>query len=345
VGIQFTEGQKKTIKSLVDSGHAMQAQKMIIGELQKQVGGSAEAFGKTLPGQIAIARESFNNFAGDLVARSIPYIERFVNFIRDNWPKVSAIIKQNWEQTIRPALAALSAFVVQVLSTIKSHWSTIGPIVRAVANVIKAQVQIVTAALRIVTALLRGDWQAAWNAAKAYVSGFVNYVRAEINLVKGIVSAALRGALAALKALGGLFLSGGKALGLAIIHGMVSALTGLASAIKSAIESAIRSAVSSVHIPTPHISTSHGIPTGIHFKAAGGPVGARTPYIVGEKGPEMFVPSSSGSIIPNNRLGGGGTMTVQLVLPDGRMVAEWLIDPLKNATQIRAQRTGRPVFG
>jgi len=40
-------------------------------------------------------------------------------------------------------------------------------------------------------------------------------------------------------------------------------------------------------------------------RAAGGPVSANSPYIVGEKGPELFMPGSSGSIVPNNRLGGG----------------------------------------
>ena len=40
-------------------------------------------------------------------------------------------------------------------------------------------------------------------------------------------------------------------------------------------------------------------------KATGGPVSGGTPYMVGEKGPELFVPGSSGSIIPNHRLGSG----------------------------------------
>ncbi len=49
------------------------------------------------------------------------------------------------------------------------------------------------------------------------------------------------------------------------------------------------------------------------FRANGGPVTSNSPYIVGEKGPELFVPRSTGTIIPNNRLGiagetGGGTM-------------------------------------
>lgn len=39
------------------------------------------------------------------------------------------------------------------------------------------------------------------------------------------------------------------------------------------------------------------------FRAAGGPVIGGSPYIVGERGPELFVPSTSGVIIPNNQLG------------------------------------------
>lgn len=38
------------------------------------------------------------------------------------------------------------------------------------------------------------------------------------------------------------------------------------------------------------------------FKAEGGPVSSQTPYVVGERGPELFVPEHAGTIIPNHRL-------------------------------------------
>lgn len=41
-------------------------------------------------------------------------------------------------------------------------------------------------------------------------------------------------------------------------------------------------------------------------RALGGPVTAGQPYIVGERGPEVFLPASNGNIVPNNRLGSGG---------------------------------------
>jgi tape measure domain-containing protein len=41
-------------------------------------------------------------------------------------------------------------------------------------------------------------------------------------------------------------------------------------------------------------------------RASGGPVSGGTTYLVGEKGPELFTPGSSGAITPNHALGGGG---------------------------------------
>ena len=38
------------------------------------------------------------------------------------------------------------------------------------------------------------------------------------------------------------------------------------------------------------------------FLAEGGPANANTPYVVGERGPELFVPRSSGTVIPNNQI-------------------------------------------
>lgn len=38
-------------------------------------------------------------------------------------------------------------------------------------------------------------------------------------------------------------------------------------------------------------------------RAAGGPVEADKPYLVGEKGPEMFVPKTAGTIVPNHKMG------------------------------------------
>jgi len=69
-------------------------------------------------------------------------------------------------------------------------------------------------------------------------------------------------------------------------------------------------------------------------KAAGGPVNAGTTYLVGERGPELFTPSGSGSIIPNHKLGGGGgsvNITVNGAI-DPESTARQIITLLNNST-------------
>ena len=60
--------------------------------------------------------------------------------------------------------------------------------------------------------------------------------------------------------------------------------------------------------PTP---TGGGVAT--PKMAVGGPVSTGRPYIVGENGPELFVPSASGSIQPNGRMNAGGITINQSV--------------------------------
>ena len=59
-------------------------------------------------------------------------------------------------------------------------------------------------------------------------------------------------------------------------------------------------------ITTPLASGIGSFFNGLMGRAAGGPVSSGTPYMVGEKGPEIFVPRGSGTIIPNHALGGSG---------------------------------------
>jgi len=42
----------------------------------------------------------------------------------------------------------------------------------------------------------------------------------------------------------------------------------------------------------------------VFARANGGPVGAGRPYMVGERGPELFIPGAQGNIVPNNAMGG-----------------------------------------
>lgn len=66
-------------------------------------------------------------------------------------------------------------------------------------------------------------------------------------------------------------------------------------------------------------------------QALGGPVAAGVPYMVGERGAELFVPSQNGTIIPNNKMGGGGGVVInQNINVDGSS------DPVGTAAAVEA---------
>ena len=82
-------------------------------------------------------------------------------------------------------------------------------------------------------------------------------------------------------------------------------------------------------------------------KASGGSVSSGTAYVVGEKGPELFVPTGSGNIIPNNRLSGGGT-TINLTVNgaiDAEGTARTIIDVLNRSQARGTQGANRLVYG
>lgn len=54
---------------------------------------------------------------------------------------------------------------------------------------------------------------------------------------------------------------------------------------------------------------------GLPGRATGGPVSANTPYIVGERGPEMFVPEGAGRIVPGAPAAGPLSVAINLNAP------------------------------
>lgn len=53
------------------------------------------------------------------------------------------------------------------------------------------------------------------------------------------------------------------------------------------------------------------------FRANGGSVTAGKSYVVGERGMELFTPNTSGSITPNNKMGGNQVVNIQVIEAEG----------------------------
>ena len=70
---------------------------------------------------------------------------------------------------------------------------------------------------------------------------------------------------------------------------------------------------------------------GIPGMARGGVPSTNSPTLVGEKGPELFMPGTTGRVIPNNELGSGGETTVQFNINavDSRSGTEFILEQKK----------------
>ena len=73
--------------------------------------------------------------------------------------------------------------------------------------------------------------------------------------------------------------------------------------------------------------------------ANGGPVMGGRPIVVGERGPELFVPGSNGNIVPNGGGGNSYTINVQAGVGDPRAIGQQVVEYIK-----RFEQASGPVF-
>ena len=117
--------------------------------------------------------------------------------------------------------------------------------------------------------------------------------------------------IAAMKGYNADFTKLGKSMGVSYSTGAVEGLDTLIPKIAAKVKELLAAdakAEAEKEDPQGDIPTPKPKPPGL---AAGGPVSAWSPYIVGERGPELFVPGTAGRIIPN---GGGGGMSLNVTV-------------------------------
>jgi len=73
-------------------------------------------------------------------------------------------------------------------------------------------------------------------------------------------------------------------------------------------------------------------------RAAGGPVAAGTPYLVGEEGPELFTPATAGAITPNTALRPSITLNVTARDAQSFLKSESQIAAMLSRALARGQR-------
>lgn len=113
VGVSFSASQKETIRSMVETNNLAGAQSLILQELQKEFGGSAEAAGKAGAGPF----KQLGNQIGDLS-------EEFGKIILDALQPFL-----NWTKQLISGFQALSPETKKIVVVVASFAAAIGPVV------------------------------------------------------------------------------------------------------------------------------------------------------------------------------------------------------------------------
>jgi phage-related protein len=318
-GITFTESEKDRIKVLVESNKVGEAQNMILKAIETQVGGTAEATANATDKM----RVGFTQVTEKVGLALLPVFEKLTNFVIDQvfpaFDKIGAQfagLTSQLGENLLPALDNLVTFFQDYLIPVfKAYYEfIINDLIPAIVNFFQPALAGISKAFSSVSKSLQNNkeklkplfdlFQEFFEFASKYLAPFLGTVLGKAFQVLG-----------------------------SVISGIITIFANLVNIISSAINGiqTLISLVSNINLGS---IASRLNPFG-GGRASGGSVMSGTSYLVGERGAELFTPSSNGTITPNSALGGGNTynITVNGAL-DGESVSRQIID-LLNRSQAR----------
>jgi len=142
-GVTFTEKQRDSIKALVETNRMLDAQKLILREVESQVGGSAKALGDTLPGQLTKLREAFRNAFGNLVGAVAEPLARVLGSFASFIPQIEQGV-QRISAAVGPAISSLvDAFTSRLPELQRISSSVLEPLRQHVFPIVREVVQVI----------------------------------------------------------------------------------------------------------------------------------------------------------------------------------------------------------
>ena len=281
--------------------------------LSETFAGQATEQAETFAGKMDRLKVAFDEGKETVGSFVLDGITPMVTFFTDNVVPVIQKVASELGDNLKPIFDDLSLFFTDTfVPALQSMWSFLNEFIIPIFKV-----HLTTAITGVKTVF------AALGKLVADNAGF-------FNLIKSAMEGVLTVAKLLAPFIGGAFKTAFS--GIAIIIGGVSdAIGALVAGINTAI-SAVNALIKAYNVVNNIIPGSKDLGT-IKKLATGGMVSSNNPYIVGELGPELFVPSSSGRIVPNNKLGGGGSvinLTVNGAM-DAEGTARTIIDTLNNS--------------
>jgi hypothetical protein len=319
-----------------NAANAGQAHDKIVDALSKRLGGQASAYADTFSGKMAVTKANLENVGASIGTKLMPilatlagWFSKFITFITTH-KEVMIALGILFGVTLTGAFIAWTASIWASTAALLANpitWIVLG-VVALIAGIILLAThwhqvwddikKITQDAWNFIynnfIGPIVGAFKGAFDGVKRVFSDVIDWISNHWQLILEIITGPIGIAVA--------FIVNNWNAIVGFFQGAIGAIGSVFSSIGDAIVGAFKTAFNfvasiwndtlgkiSFSIPSwiPVIGgKSFSIPQIPEFKAMGGPVTAFSPYIVGEQGPELFVPSTSGSIIPNGQLAGMG---------------------------------------
>jgi phage-related minor tail protein len=320
-----------------------------LGILQERVSGQASNFANTFAGQSQILSETFSNLQEQVGSVLLPILTQLLQKLV---PIVEVLIKwteahpelTKWIVILTAGLGAVllvMGSILLILPTLTAATTAFGVVLAFVAANPIVWIIGALVALGVGIYMLITHWETikkktldTWNSLSDSAKGWVEILFLILTGGIGLIVIEIIKHWDAVKQITS-----------DIWGGIVNIINSSIGAIKSAIDSVVSAYNSAKAIlSTPltfvtntvsKVGTSVGNLLG---RASGGDVMSNTPYVVGETGPEIFVPNMSGSIIPNGGMGSGITVNINggTYLSEGVAleIGNMIVNRLKNVSRI-----------
>jgi phage-related protein len=267
-GVQFSDSQKEMITAMVEAGDVAGAQKIILAELETQVGNSARAAGETFSGKLEILKNQFGEIKETIGGALLPVLSNLAGWFIEKMPEIQNFVSRAAD-VIGPILRkAFDIFNDNILPILKQLFSWVQE------NMPKIQ-SAIGYAFDSVRPLIEKVWKIIKDDIIPVFQQLYDWVKPYFPLIESIIKGAFDAVVL-------------------VANGVVDAIGLVVDAIKTVISWIDK--FNNLQISEKAVKVTTSSAKAIYGKASGGSVLGNTPYIVGEKGPELFTPSSNGNI-------------------------------------------------
>lgn len=175
-GIQFSQDQKEVIKSLTESGRLAEAQTIILDELEKQYGGSAEAAAKAGTGGLKQLANSFGDLQEEFGAIIMEFLPPVIDGLKNMLANFQNLTPEAKRFMVIGAgiAAALGPLLVILPTLVQGFLAILSPVGLVVGAIVGLGIAIVTFADEIAP----------------YITSVINYfitLYNESSLLRGII--------------------------------------------------------------------------------------------------------------------------------------------------------------